>query len=75
MVEKQRVPKFVKIRCHNSKDAELLWVQVYQQQGSYLIGKIDNNPLSKTLKYGRQSIKYRGHIKVNIKDVRNVLWK
>ena len=56
-METKRVPKFVKIRCHNNKDAELLWVEVLKQRGSYYIGKVDNKPLSKTLKYGSQSIK------------------
>ena len=74
-MEKKRVPNFVKIRCHNDKDAELLWVEVLNQQGSYYIGKVDNKPLSKTLKYGSQSIKYRGDVKVNIKDVRDILYK
>ena len=74
-MDKKKVPKFVKIRCHNNKDSELLWVAVKKQEGSYYIGTVDNNPLSKTFKYGSQKIKYGATVKINIKDVRDILYK
>ena len=75
-MDKKKVPKFIKIRCSNNKpEAETLWVKVKKQEGSYYIGTIDNNPLSKTLKYGSQKIKYGATVKVNINHVRDILYK
>ena len=76
-MDKKKVPKFIKIRCSNNKpEAELLWVKVKKQEGSsYYIGTVDNNPVSKTLKYGSQKIKYGATVKVNTKDVRDILYK
>ena len=48
-MDKKKVPKFVKVRCHKNKYAETLWVAVKKQEGSYYIGTVDNNPVSKTL--------------------------
>ena len=74
-MNKNKVPKLVKIRCSNKTDAETLWVLVKKQEGNYYIGTVDNNPVSKTLKYGSQKIKYGATIKINIKDVRDILYK
>ena len=69
-MDKKKVPKFVKLRCSNNKpEAETLWVKVKKEEGSYYIGTVGNNPLSKTLKYGSQKIKYGATVKVNIKDI------
>ena len=74
-MDKKKVPKFVKVRCSNKTDAETLWVLVKKQEGNYYIGTVDNNPVSKTLKYCNQKIKYGATVKIDINDVRDILYK